>query len=105
MSWYEKRFPNGSIAFSERGRLHEFTEVFAAFAETRRGAAFFARSNRDGSATAYFTPVSAEFAIMIQADPMASAPASEGLMLVCGNPSDLLQARSDRDCPRRARRG
>lgn len=104
MSWYAKQFANGCIAFNPHGRLDEFKEVFDAFAETRQGAALFARKNPDGSVTAYFTPASAEFAIMVQANETDMPPAPEGLMLLAGDPGDLQEARMTREGGRRARR-
>jgi len=103
MSWYAKRFANGCIAFSAHGRAEDFKEVFEAFATTRRGAALFSRRNIDGSVTAYLTPPSEEFAIMIQAT-ATRVPASEGLTLLCGNPGELQDARRTRGYGSRARR-
>jgi len=103
MSWYAKRFPDGCTGFNPCVRLQEFKEVFDAFAQTRRGAALFARLNSDGSMTAYFSPASADFAIMILATTI-SAPPLQGLTLLSGDPDDLQEARMNRESGRRARR-
>lgn len=96
MSWYAKRFANGCIALNARGRTEDFKEVFEAFADTRHGAAVFSRHHTDGSVTAYFTPVSHEFARMIQAAAIGT-PVSEGLTLLCGNPDEMREARRNRE--------
>lgn len=103
MSWYAKRFADGCIGFNPCVGLQEFKEVFEAFAKTRRGAALFARLNSDGSITAYFSPASADFAMMILATTI-SAPPLQGLTLLSGDPADLREARMNRERGHRARR-
>jgi len=88
MCWFVKRFPRGEVELRPHGGVHEFTEVFEVFAQTRRGAAVFCRRDSGGGVTAYFPPVASEFAQMIRAA-VADKPARDGLTPLCGGRAEL----------------